>query len=311
LVDRAISLASTHSSASDLVWAQEQRALAASEPALAIDAWLEAARTADLKLHDREQANTCLRRALTLTEHAQDRAPQLLALAAELDAARPELGREDARRTLLRAHLELAEQASPEFRTQLVLGAARFATESLEDERTGFDVLRGGSALPPFSEALLDALETTAVRIHRLDALDAQLARSAERTEAVGDKQRLLTRRARVLTEQLARHDQAAQVYERLVELAPDDPVTAALHLECLRKAGRHRELLRACERRLTRVHEAEAKLALMREMATIWEVELKNRASALAIWNDVHALEPRDEEAARAVERLQRLDAP
>jgi hypothetical protein len=48
-----------------------------------------------------------------------------------------------------------------------------------------------------------------------------------------------------------------------------------------------------------------------MREMATIWEVELKNRASALAIWNDVHALEPRDEEAARAVERLQRADGP
>jgi tetratricopeptide (TPR) repeat protein len=136
--------------------------------------------------------------------------------------------------------------------------------------------------------------------------LDAQLARSAERSEAIADKQRLLTRRARVLTEQLARHDQAAQVYERLLELAPDDAHTAALQLECLRKAGRHRELLRACERRLPHVQDAEARLALMREMAVIWEVELKNRASALAIWNDVQALEPRDEEATRAVERLQ-----
>ena len=73
----------------------------------------------------------------------------------------------------------------------------------------------------------------------------------------------------------------------------------------------RHRELLRACERRLPREHDAETKLALMREMAVIWEVEFKNRISALAIWSDVHALEPRDEEASRAVERLQALETP
>ena len=47
-----------------------------------------------------------------------------------------------------------------------------------------------------------------------------------------------------------------------------------------------------------------------MREMAQIWEVELKNRASALAIWNDVHALAPRDEEASRAVQRLREAEA-
>jgi hypothetical protein len=77
-----------------------------------------------------------------------------------------------------------------------------------------------------------------------------------------------------------------------------------------LRKAGRHREFLRACERRLPHVQEASTKLALMREMAMIWEVELKNRASALAIWSDVRALSPRDEEATRALERLQALEA-
>ncbi|MEY4577734.1 MAG: hypothetical protein RL701_2437, partial [Pseudomonadota bacterium] len=306
LVDRVARLAASQASASELFWAQEQRALAATEPVAAIAAWLEAVRTADISLHDREQANACLRRALALTEHAPDQADAVLKVAEELDAARPELGNEDARRTLLRAHLELAEQVGSTFRTQLVLRAAQFAATALHDDRTSFDILRGGAALPPFSDALLDAMEQTAQRINRLDALDAQLARSAERSEAIADKQRLLTRRARVLTEQLARHDQAAQVYERLLELAPDDAHTAALQLECLRKAGRHRELLRACERRLPHVQDAEARLALMREMAVIWEVELKNRASALAIWNDVQALEPRDEEATRAVERLQ-----
>jgi hypothetical protein len=42
-----------------------------------------------------------------------------------------------------------------------------------------------------------------------------------------------------------------------------------------------------------------------MREMATIWEVDLKNRASAVAIWNDVREMAPHDEAASRALQRL------
>jgi hypothetical protein len=156
----------------------------------------------------------------------------------------------------------------------------------------------------------LDALEQTAIRIQRLDALDAQLARSAERSDAPVDKQRLLRRRARLLVQNLARYDQAANVYERLLDLAPDDAELADAQLECLRRAGRHRELLRACERRLPHMHDPQAKLELMREMAQIWEIELKNKASALAIWNDVRSLSPRDEEASRAVERLRASEA-
>ncbi|HET8939527.1 MAG TPA: hypothetical protein VFN67_39070, partial [Polyangiales bacterium] len=231
-------------------------------------------------------------------------------LSEEMDAARPELGAEDARRALLRAHLELAEHAEDDFRVTLILNAAHFANEVLNDERACFDVLRGGAAAPPFPEPLLDALEQTAIRIQRLDALDAQLARSAERSDAADDKQRLLRRRARLLVQNLARYDQAANVYERLLDLAPDDAELAEAQLECLRRAGRHRELLRACERRLPHLHEPQAKLRLMREMAQIWEIELKNKASALAIWTDVHALSPRDEEASRAVERLRASDA-
>jgi hypothetical protein len=303
LLARVEQLAEQHGSHTDLFWSQEQRALVAATSEAAIDAWVAAARSADLLLHDREQANACLRRALTRSEHGGAQAIEAAATA--LDLARPELGEYDARRALLRAHLELAEQAPESFRSALVLRAARFAREVLHDEASGFDVLRSGAAWPPFNDALLDALEAAALRINRLDALDAQLARSAERSESEPDRRRLLARRARILTDHLSRFDQAAQVYDRLLELAPRDAQTAEHLLRCLRKAGRHRELLRACERRLLHTPDPELKLPLMREMATIWEVELKNRASALAIWHDVRAIAPRDEEAALALERL------
>lgn len=310
LLQRVERLAASLSSPNEELWAQEQRALLATEPRAALEAWVDAARTADLALQDREQANLYLRRALALTEHEPDAIDLMSRLSEEMDAARPELGAEDARRALLRAHLELAEHAQEAFRVTLILNAARFANEVLNDERACFDVLRGGAAAPPFPEPLLDALEQTAIRIQRLDALDAQLARSAERSDAAEDKQRLLRRRARLLVQNLARYDQAAHVYERLLELAPDDTELAEAQLECLRRAGRHRELLRACERRLPHLRDPEAKLELMREMAQIWEIELKNKASALAIWTDVHTLSPRDEEASRALERLRASEA-
>ena len=56
---------------------------------------------------------------------------------------------------------------------------------------------------------------------------------------------------------------------------------------------------------RLQRAEDADRRLPLMREMALIWEVELKNRASARELWTEVHALAPQDEEAGRALERL------
>jgi tetratricopeptide (TPR) repeat protein len=310
LLQRVERLAASLSSPNEELWAQEQRATLATEPRAALEAWIDAARTADLALQDREQANVYLRRALALTQQVPDGAEPLSRLSEEMDAARPELGAEDARRALLRAHLELAEQADDDFRVTLILSASRFARDVLRDERACFDVLRGGAAAPPFPEPLLDALQESAIRIQRLDALDAQLARSAERSEAPADKQRLLRRRARLLVQQLQRYDQAANVYDRLLELAPDDAELADAQLDTLRRAGRHRELLRACERRLTQLQDAQAKLRLMREMAQIWEIELKNKASALAIWTDVHTLSPRDEEASQALERLRASEA-
>ena len=44
-----------------------------------------------------------------------------------------------------------------------------------------------------------------------------------------------------------------------------------------------------------------------MREMAKLWEIELKNRPSALELWRMVAGLwRPEDEEASAALSRLQ-----
>lgn len=298
-------LASEFGSHAELLWAKEQKAENAQGPAAAIHALLDVARTADLRLRDREQANTALRRTLPLLPGAPELQATIMQVAAELDAARPELGKEDAQRSLVRAHLALAEHAEEPRRTNLVLSAFRWVTEALGDAAGGFDVLRAGSSEPPISDALLEALETTASRLHRLDALNAHLARIAERAPQ-DQKRELLARRARILEERLRRYDQAAQAYERLLEMDPHDLVAEARHFACLKQAGRHRELLQALERRLQRSTEIERRTGLMREIARVWEVDLKNRASAVTVWSELHALLPHDEEAQAAIARLQ-----
>ncbi|HKU40604.1 MAG TPA: hypothetical protein VJR89_20730, partial [Polyangiales bacterium] len=304
LIERIERLAETLDSHTELLWAKEQKALNATTPAAEIDALLEVARTADLKLHDREHATAMLRRALELVESEQEAHERVMRVAAELDAARPELGKEDAQRGLLRAHLSLAESASSERRAELVLRAYRWMSEVLRDTAAGFDLLRVGSAEPPISEPLLDALESAATGLGRLDALNAHLARVAERADP-DHKRALLRRRARILEERLKRFDQAAQAYERLLEIDPDDLAVEARHFASLKQAGRYRELLAALERRLRRSSDVERRTALMREIARVWEVDLKNRASAAMVWNEVQALVPQDPEAVAAIARL------
>ncbi len=290
----------------ELLWIHEARAARAQSDEGRALAWLEAARTADIGLGDREQANLCLRRALALTETTPALSTKIEELAAELDRARPALGSDDARRTLVRAHVELSEAAEEPFRSRLLLHAAQMLRAQLGDDGASFDVLRQGSSSPPFSEAVLDELEQTAIRIERLDALNAHLARSADRASDLTEKLRLVLRRARVLHDCMGRDDQAAQAYQRVLDLDPDNAEAASALFTCLRKAGRYRELLHAFERRLERTDHPEQQLDLLRDMAALWEVELKNRASAIEVWSTVKSLAPEDQQAQHALERLQ-----
>jgi tetratricopeptide (TPR) repeat protein len=110
------------------------------------------------------------------------------------------------------------------------------------------------------------------------------------------------------LSQHLKRHAKAAEVYAEMLELAPDSEHVASELFRSLKQAGRYQELLRAYKQRLSHVTEEPTKLSLLRQMASLWEVELKNRPSALEIWREVHTLRPDDEEAAAALARLQNI---
>ncbi len=306
LLERAERLAELSASSAELVYIHERRFHNAQSDEQRAEHLLRAARTADLALKDREQALRNMARALTLTERLPQLAGELEQLAGELDRTRPELGAQDARRGLVQAHLDLAQRAGDAFGPILVRRAARLLREELSDPAACFDALKQGVALFPNDIELYDALEGTAVEIRRLDALDAHLARCGERATDPAIKVALLRRRGKLLAERLERPAKAVEVYRALCALDPNDQAAFGALIRSLRQAGRFKELLDTYDDRVAKTSELDGRLHLMREMAAVWEIELRNRPGAIEVWEKVRALAPDDVEASAAVSRLQ-----
>lgn len=219
----------------------------------------------------------------------------------------PELGEDDARRGLLRVQLDRAWAADDAtLTTRLVLHAAKKLRTSLGDSAAAFDALKRGVANAPGDGELLDAIEAIAVELGRLDALDAHLARLIAQTQDPDRELALLRRRGTLQLDKLDRAANAADSFAAVLALAPDDEDAANRLATALERAGRYQELVRALEGRLARASEVPSQVELLRRLATLWEVQLKNRPNALDRWNQLRELAPEDSEAAAAITRLQ-----
>jgi tetratricopeptide (TPR) repeat protein len=305
LLLRAEALAQRASNHAELVWIYERLAQHAPDDAQRIGLLLKAARTADLGLKDREQAMRDLRGAVALTRREPGARAEIEQLARELDRERPELGEKDARIGLVNAHMTLAQQSTEPFGPELVRHAARLLREELGDEPACFDALKQGAALFPDDLELYDALEQAALATKRLDALDAHLARSVQRADSPEVKQALLRRRGHLLAEHLDRHAKAADVYRQLLLLDTRDEAAFDALVRSLRRAGRLQDLIKLFDERLAATDDGKQSVSLLRQKAKLWEVELKNRPSAVDTWHRILRMSPEDEEASAALQRL------
>jgi hypothetical protein len=288
-----------------LVWIEDALGRLAQDDEQRARRWIKAARAADFGLKDRELAQSYMSRVLVLTERLPGVGEDLEELARELDRKRPELGESDARRGLIRAHLELGRSAGEPFGPMLMLRASQLHSSDLQDEAACFDVLKEGAGLFPDDLDLYDALEKAGVRLKRLDALEAHLARCIQKTRDPEAKIALLERRGRLLSEHLDRPAKAADAYRELSVLKPRDASVRERLYECLHKAGRFQDLLRAYREQLEKSTTADERAALLRRTAKLWETELRNRPSAIETWRELLTIDPADAEATAALERL------
>src|SRR5262249_41109686 len=108
------------------------------------------------------------------------------------------------------------------------------------------------------------------------------------------------------LASHLQRHAKAADVYRELLVLDPDNARAFDALRHSLHKAARYQDLIKIYTDRLARTDELPHRLKLMREMAKLWEIELKNRRRAVEVGRTVQSLPPEDEEPTAALTRLQ-----
>lgn len=289
-----------------LVWIEDSLAKRTDSDETRGQRWLKAARAADLGLKDRELAFQYMTRVLALTERLPGIAEDLEELAGELDRKRPELGESDARRGLVRAHMELGRITPEPFGPLLMLRASQLYRDELHDEPACFDALKDAAALFPDDLEIYDALERAGLRLQRLDALEAHLSRSIQKTRDPEAKIALLERRGRLLAEHLGRHAKAADAYRELSVLRPNDTNVRELLYASLHKSGRFQDLLRAYRDQVERDGSIEERAALLRRIAKLWENELRNRPNALAALRELVALTPDDAEAKSSLSRLE-----
>jgi tetratricopeptide (TPR) repeat protein len=305
LLDRADALANRLGAHLERAWIAERRVQAAGDDETRARQLMRHAEIADLGLKDREQAIRSLTKALTLSEHSPQVAAEIEDVARNLDRARPELGRGDAMRSLIRAHIELAQRLGEPFGPLLVLRASQLLRSDLEDESACFDVLKQGATLFPDDLDLYDALERSALQIKRLDALDAHLSRAIQRSNDAELRLGLLQRRGNLLGQHLKRYGKAAEVFRELLSLAPNDEGARRALPDMLRRDGRYQDLLRLYDEWLVRTSDPSQRVELMREKAKLWELELRNRSGAIEVWREVLELSPDDSEASAMLARL------
>ncbi len=303
LLEHAEELARISNRSEKMLVVYDRRCAKVDDDASKVDLLLRAARMSDGALRDRDRAQGYLKAALGVAAASPELALRVENTARQLDEANPEL--DSARRALVRAHVELAEHAAAEVAGRLVLRAAELSASDLKDERGAFEILRRGSGLLPANEVIYERLLGMATRAKRLDALDAHLSRLIHDVIDSATTVILLERRGRLLEGALNRHQDAAMVYTKLLQLRPDDEIAADRLRKNLRRSARHQELLLVIEKQLKRALGPEAKLALLKEMATTWERYLRNRWEATDAWKKVLELAPDDADASAALARL------
>jgi len=179
--------------------------------------------------------------------------------------------------------------------------------DELEDSDGSFDILRFGTTLFPTEDEIYEAIETLASETNRLDALDSHLSRLVAEALDSESTIALLERRGKLLEVPLKRFSEAAEVYSKIIQLDHEHEVASQRLYACLKEAGRYQDLLLAIGRQLRRTDDPEKELSLRKEIAAIWDIELKNRWEALDAWKSVIELDPGDEDAQSAVKRLER----
>ena len=215
----------------------------------------------------------------------------------------------DARGSMVRSLADLyirrAESAGEEDGSRLFARAAHLMSDALGAKDTALDIWKAGTVVWPENDDLLDEMENYCEAGGELPAMAAHLDSLVQETVDSDVAIRLLDRWGRLLEIGIEDYDGAVEVYRKLLNLCPDDRDVARRLRRCLEHQGRHQEVLGIIRHELERTTHPRERVALLHEIAVLWEHDIQNRFEAMDAWRSVLTENPEHQEALEALERL------
>lgn len=185
----------------------------------------------------------------------------------------------------------------------------RLCLDELGNEARAFDFAARAYALDPEDPEIVEALEASAgaasaharladLYLERLDAIVGD--------DDPGDEELRLRRRVATLaSDELGRADQAIGQLERIVEVTPEDAEAVQALDRLYREQGRLEPLRALYLRRIEHAPHDGERHALLNELARFEEDDLDDAAGAAGRYRAILEIEPEDDEALVALDRL------
>lgn len=316
LIARIETLARANERAEELLVIYDRLRTRADNPRAMVDALIRSVRTCAWDLANPKRALQYLSQAAQIAVQEPELAKEVEDLADEMDEAfaktETNLGeaKADARNTLIDSYSQLYSQGRTEATPHALIHIARYLSQKAHRKTQALEALKTAANLDPGNPEVLDSLMQLCTEENMLPELATLLEGLADDAMDAVTAATLLERRGKLLEETLERHEEAAQSYQQLLLLRHDKDIAERLH-RCLRRTAKFNELLVALGRALDRTEIPDERFALYREIARVWEDELRNRFEAIEALQKALQIRPDDRDTVEHLERLTRIERP
>jgi len=198
-------------------------------------------------------------------------------------------------------------EASDPFRVIFLKQVAKIHIEGLEDHASGFATLREAHKLNPANTDILTELWNVAASRGYWEPLVDHLSDILHLSIKMEIAKLIHEYRAKVLEENLGRHEEAAEHYWQIIQVDPNHPYAFRKLADFYRSVGRYNDLLMLLESEVEKHGEQETKVTLLKEIASVWEKDMNNKFEAADVYKRVLALVPDEAESQAAIQKLQK----
>ncbi len=188
-----------------------------------------------------------------------------------------------------------AAVTEPSLASTLQTASARVHEEALQDVEGAVARYRKVLELDPVNLAAAESLERLFQLAERWPDLSAILQRKAEILDALDDKKQALFSAASIEEDVLQRADQAIAVYQKILELDPEEERALEKLMKHYLELQRWNDLISVYQRKVDLVGDSEDKKRVYYQMGAVFERELTDGAKAIETYQRVLELDPAD----------------